>query len=207
MEVTGPAGLTSRRSPGQAWHRRPSPLRGFRHPLSRARRVSRTRVGSIVSRDRHWPCRTASHSGGDCFTGGVGRTAPWRDSQARQECGVNSFLSGEKVQRRRAHEVLERGRTSLEGATGPRARLNLARGGIQPPSEAEPHPRGRPALERGGGLPVQCRVLRAKQSSARGWLSRLSGGPLGPTGPWAHECFRFVCVLFSAKVSGFSLVV
>jgi hypothetical protein len=28
-EVTGPAGLTSRRSPGQAWNRRPPPLEGF----------------------------------------------------------------------------------------------------------------------------------------------------------------------------------
>jgi hypothetical protein len=45
MEVTGPAGLMSRRSPGQAWNWRPSPLRGFRRPLSRVRRVSRTRVG------------------------------------------------------------------------------------------------------------------------------------------------------------------
>jgi hypothetical protein len=50
-EVTGPAGLTSRRSPGQAWNRRPSPLRGFRRPISRARRISRTRVGGTVSRD------------------------------------------------------------------------------------------------------------------------------------------------------------
>jgi hypothetical protein len=50
-EVTGPAGLTSRRSPGQAWNRRSSPLRGFRRPLSRARRVSRMRVGGTVSRD------------------------------------------------------------------------------------------------------------------------------------------------------------
>jgi hypothetical protein len=50
-EVTGPAGLTSRRSPGQAWNRRLSPLRGFRRPVSRARHVSRTRVGSTVSRD------------------------------------------------------------------------------------------------------------------------------------------------------------
>jgi hypothetical protein len=41
-EATGPAGLMSQRSPGQAWSRRPSPLRGLRRPLSRARRVSRT---------------------------------------------------------------------------------------------------------------------------------------------------------------------
>jgi hypothetical protein len=51
MEVTGPAGLTSRRSPGQAWSRRRPPPRGLHRPLSRARRVSCTRVGGIVSQD------------------------------------------------------------------------------------------------------------------------------------------------------------
>jgi hypothetical protein len=59
--------------------------------------------------------------------------------------------------------------------------------GDQPSSEAGPHPRGRPALERGGGLLVRCRAPRAKRSSARGWLGRLSDGPLGPPGPWARE--------------------
>jgi hypothetical protein len=34
---------------------------------------------------------------------------------------------------------------------------------------------------------VRCRAPRAKRSSARGWLGRLSGGPLGPPGPWARE--------------------
>jgi hypothetical protein len=48
---TGPAGLMSRRSPGQAWNRRSFPLRGFRHPISRAPRVSSMRVGGTVSRD------------------------------------------------------------------------------------------------------------------------------------------------------------
>jgi hypothetical protein len=76
-----------------------------------------------------------------------------------------------------AREVLERGGTSLEGTSSPRARRNPARGGARPPSEAEPHPRGRPALERGGVLPVRHRAPRAKRSSARGWLGRLSGSP------------------------------
>jgi hypothetical protein len=83
-------------------------------------------------------------------------------------------LSGEQVWRRRAHEVLERGGTSLEGASSPRERRDLTRG-------------GRPALELGGGLPVQCRDPRVKWSSARGWLGRLFGGSLGPPGPWARE--------------------
>jgi hypothetical protein len=50
-EVTGPAGLTSGCSPRQAWNRRLFPLRGFRRPLSRAWRISRTRVGGTVSWD------------------------------------------------------------------------------------------------------------------------------------------------------------
>jgi hypothetical protein len=86
------------------------------------------------------------------------------------------LLLGEQVWRRRAREVLERDGTSLEGAFSSQSRWDLARGGVQPPSEAEPHPRGRPALERGGVLPVRHRAPRAKRSSARGWLGRLSGG-------------------------------
>jgi hypothetical protein len=49
-EVTVPASLTSRRSPGLAWKKCLFPLRGFRCPLSRVRRVSRTKVGGTVSR-------------------------------------------------------------------------------------------------------------------------------------------------------------
>jgi hypothetical protein len=90
-EVTGPAGLTSRRSPVRAWSSRPSPLRGLCHPLSRARHVSRTGVGGTVSQDRRRPCRTVSHSGGDGITGGVGGTVPGRDSQACR--GVDSSLT------------------------------------------------------------------------------------------------------------------
>jgi hypothetical protein len=79
-EVTGPAGLTSRRSPVRAWSSRPSPLRGLLRPLSRARRVNRTGVGG-----------TTSHSGGDGLTGEVGGTVSGRDSQARR--GVDSSLT------------------------------------------------------------------------------------------------------------------
>jgi hypothetical protein len=61
--------------------------------------------------------------------------------------------SGEQVRGRRARESLERGGDSPEGVTNPRARRNLTRGGDGPSSEAEPLPRGRPALERGGPRP------------------------------------------------------
>jgi hypothetical protein len=98
-------------------------------------------------------------------------------------------LSEEQVWRRRALEVLDRDGTSLEGAFSPRARRNPARGGAQPPSEAESCSRGRPAPERGGTSPegttsprarqslsVRCRAPRTKRSSARGWPGRLSDG-------------------------------
>jgi hypothetical protein len=49
-EETRPTGLTSRHGPGQVWNMRPSPFRGFHLPLSRVRRVGRTRVGGTVSR-------------------------------------------------------------------------------------------------------------------------------------------------------------
>jgi hypothetical protein len=71
-EVTGPAGLTSRRSPVRVWSSRPPSLRGLRRPLSRVRRVGRMRVGDTVPRDSRRPCRRVSHSGGDGLTGGVG---------------------------------------------------------------------------------------------------------------------------------------
>jgi hypothetical protein len=63
------------------------------------------------------------------------------------------LLPGEQVWRRRAHDALERDGNLLEGALDSRSRWGLARGGVQPPSEAESHLRGRPTLERGGTLP------------------------------------------------------
>jgi hypothetical protein len=81
---------------------------------------------------------------------------------------------------------------------------------VRASSEAEPHPRGRPALERGGtsprGLPalkrgevsfVRCRAPRAKRSFARGrlGLTVLAGrwgrqihGPL----PLGRDCVCYV---------------
>jgi hypothetical protein len=110
-----------------------------------------------------------------------------RDSQARR--GMDSSLTwastnvsalnppvGEQVWRRQARDALQRDGNSLEGASSPRARRNPARRGAQPSSEAEPHQRGRPALEQGEVLPVWHRHPRAKRSSAQGCPGRLSGG-------------------------------
>jgi hypothetical protein len=59
-----------------------------------------------------------------------------------------------QVRRRRAHEALERGGTSLEG-------------GDHPSSEAEPHPMGRPALELGRTSLEGAPIPRARRKFAR----------------------------------------
>jgi hypothetical protein len=97
--------------------------------------------------------------------------------------------------------ALEQGGNSLEGAFDPRSRQGPARGGVQPPSEAEsrsgvvrpssdtePHSRWRPTHERGGFVPGRRRTPRAKQSSAGGWLGRLF------VGPWARGFVLCTCL-------------
>jgi hypothetical protein len=84
-------------------------------------------------------------------------------------------------------ETSSRGCSALD-RDGPRSRGCPARGGIRSSSEAEPHPWGRPALERGEVVPVRRRTPRAKRSSARGWLSRLPGGP------WVRGFILHVCL-------------
>jgi hypothetical protein len=134
-------------------------------------------------------------------------------------------LSGEQVWRRRAHEGLERGGTSLEGASSPQARRDLARGGRPALErggtslEGATGPRARWNLIRGGDQPsseaegCQCGVVPLERSGVPpegGWVDCLVGrwDHLG-RGPVSlpYTCFRFVCVLFFVKVSGFSLVV
>jgi hypothetical protein len=94
----------------------------------------------------------------------------------------------------RGCSALERDGASLEGASSPRVRRNPTRGGVRLSIKTEPHPRGRPALERGEVVPMRCRTPRAKRISARGWLGRSSGGL------WVHgfvlRVFRLVCVCF-----------
>jgi hypothetical protein len=188
LEVTCPP--AGRHGVVLAWVRRsrsPS-LRGLCRPFSRVRRVDRTGVGGTVPRGCCWPCRTASHSGGDGLVGGVGGAVPGRDSQARR--GIDSSLTqapvnvsalnppvGGASMEAVGRDALERDRNLLEGALSSRSRRDLARGGVQPQSEAESHSKECSALERGGVLPVQHRHHRAKRSSTGGCPSRLSGGP------------------------------
>jgi hypothetical protein len=85
--------------------------------------------------------------------------------------------SSETEIRSRGRSTLDRDRTSLEGRPAPE------RGGI--PLEGVPNPRARRNLTRGGYQPTsEAKLLpgrhchpRAKRSSVRGWLGRLSGGP------------------------------
>jgi hypothetical protein len=124
---------------------------------------------------------------------------------------------------------LSRGGDSPEGASVPRARRRIARGGVRPSSETETRPRGRQALERDGESPERALGPRARRSSlgvapgprARWELSRGRPRPivwwavvasLGRRpfhfGPRPHgACFRFagifVCVLLSFRKEGF----
>jgi hypothetical protein len=95
-------------------------------------------------------------------------------------------LSGEQV---RGWPALERGGTSPEGATGPRARQKFASAVPCPSSEAEFRPR------------VVGPTVWWAAGATRGPWARSLGCEL------SYVCFRFVYVLFFAKESGFSLVV
>jgi hypothetical protein len=165
-EVTGPASLTSRRSPVRAWSSHPSPLRGLRRPHSRARRVSRTGVGGTVSQDCHRPCRTVSHSGGDGLTGGVGGTMLGRDSQVRR--GVDSSLTWAPTNVSALNapvggagtEAARPMRSSSEAEPRSRWRSALDRDG--------PRSRGRPTPDR-GGIPLEgSSSPRVRQNLTRG---------------------------------------
>jgi hypothetical protein len=101
--------------------------------------------------------------------------------------------SSEVGPRPRGRPTLERGGTSLEGATGPRARRNLTRGGDQPSSEAKGYLCGAVPLERSGVPPeggwVDCLVGR--------W-DHLGRRPVS----LPYVCFGFVYVLFFVSCEG-----
>jgi hypothetical protein len=88
------------------------------------------------------PYRTTPHSGGDGLTGGVGGTTSGHDSQSCQGRGVDSSLTWVPANVSALNAPVGGAGAEATSPRGPRARRNLARGGVQPPSEAEPHPRG-----------------------------------------------------------------
>jgi hypothetical protein len=86
------------------------------------------------------------------------------------------------------------GRRSRYGggvAAGASSEADLTRGGVQPPSEAEPHPRGGLTLERGGPRPRGRPALERDGPHPRGCSTLERGGtsPEGATGPRARRSF------------------
>jgi hypothetical protein len=124
-----------------------------------------------------WPCRTASHSGGDGLAGGVGGAVPGRDSQARR--GMDSPLTWAPVNVSALNPPVGGAGMEAAGPRGPRARRNLARGGVQLSIETVPRSRGRPAPER-GGVPLE---------GGGPALERGGTSPEGATGPRARRSF------------------
>jgi hypothetical protein len=111
------------------------------------------------------------------FLGGLSQSA-WRgfafDPGAR---GVPEHLmlwSGEWARGPRARGGIERCEESPEGASTPRARRKITRGGTRPSSEADDRSRGLQPLERGGGSPEGAPSPQARRRIARG-VSRLVG--------------------------------
>jgi hypothetical protein len=70
-----------------------------------------------------------------------------RDPLERDGSRGRSSLDRGGASRERWGPAPERGGVPLEGTSDPRARRNLTRGGVQPPSEVE--------LYRGGAIPLQ----------------------------------------------------
>jgi hypothetical protein len=74
-----------------------------------------------------------------------------------------SALDRGGASRGKGRPALERGGVPLEGASDPRARRNLTRGGDRPTSEAD--------LYRGGAVPLE----RSGDSPEGGWVDCLTG--------------------------------
>jgi hypothetical protein len=77
--------------------------------------------------------------------------------------------------------ALERGAVSPEGASSPRARWSLTRGGVQPLSEVESRQYGVVPLERSGVLPEGC------QGRPFWWAAEVAGA--------VGSCYRVMIVL------------
>jgi hypothetical protein len=187
-EVTAPTVLTSWRSLVRAWSSRSSSLRGLRRPFTKVRRVGRTGVGGTVPQGCCWPCRTASHTGGDGLARGVGGAVPGRDSQARR--GMDSPLTWAPANVSALNPPIRGVGMEAAGSRGPRARRNLTRGGVQLSIETVPRSRGRPAPEP-GGVPLEGATgPRARRNLTRGGdrpsseaeLYRCGTVPLGRSG-------------------------
>jgi hypothetical protein len=91
---------------------------------------------------------------------------PGRDSQARR--GMDSSLTWAPVNVSALNPPVGGAGMEAAGPRGPRARRNLARGGVQLSIETVPRSRGRPAPER-GGVPLEGGTgPRARRNLTRG---------------------------------------
>jgi hypothetical protein len=129
------------------------------------------------------------HSAGDGCTTRVGGTAPGYDSQAVSEGrrGRDSPLTRAPAA---CQSIQCSGRGSWCGVMGlrrPRARRRLAQGCIRPSSEVEVRPRGRQALERGGGSPEGASGPRARWRLTRGGVRPSSEAEDPWHGAWSSS--------------------
>jgi hypothetical protein len=135
-----------------------------------------------------WPCHTASHSSGDGLTGGIGGAVPGRYSQARR--GMDSPLTWAPANVSALNPPVGGAGMEAAGPRGPRARRNLAPGGVQLSIETVPRSRARPGPERGGVLLKGATGPRARWNLTRGGdrpsseaeLYRCGTLPLGRSG-------------------------
>jgi hypothetical protein len=106
---------------------------GATGPPSRARRVSRTGAGGIVSLSRHWPCRTMRNSGGDGLPRELAKqrrgVIPWRVRVVARPCCVRALNA-----RTRVREQVRVGTWEMR-AWVPSNGADPTRGGAQPSSE------------------------------------------------------------------------
>jgi hypothetical protein len=165
--VTEGTRLTSRHGPVRARNEHRPPLRvssssfegATRHPYESGRHSVTGLTPALL------------HSGGDGLTGEL----------AEQRRGVIPRHVRGTTCTYRCQSIKWLGRGSRYGGsvpTGASSEADLTRGGVQPPSEAEPHPRGGQALERGRPH------LRGRPNLERGGTS-----PEGATGPRARRSF------------------
>jgi hypothetical protein len=211
-EETRLTGLTSWCCPGRARNKRPSlfegsavPLRGCSVPAVRKWVVQCDRADTGLTGQCHIVAGMASPGGlreqrRDMIPRRV-RGSTWRgfvfDSGTCMCQNIKCSGQGSRYGGGEPVKASSKAETHPRGVSGPRVRRNLTRGGVWPSSEADPHPRGCPALERGGTSIVWSCAPRAKRSFARGWLGltvlvgRWGHQDCGPLLP-SRDCFRRV---------------
>jgi hypothetical protein len=196
MRLTGP---TSRRAPVRARNRRLSPFEGFA--------VLFRGCGAPVVREWVAQCRKADTGLTTQCRIVAGMASPGGLAEQRRDM-TPRHVGGTACARRCQSINVPVGGAGT-GAAG------LTRGGVQPSSEVEPHPRGRLALERSETSPEGASSPRARRTSPEGASSPRArqsfvsavlcpsseaefrpwvAGPTFLVGHWGHQgclCFAF----------------